>query len=51
MVEVQAVEEDQEVEEEVEPQRMEAEGVLEVQEVEVVALLRLPGRFQFLLND
>ena len=51
MVEVLAVEEVREVEGEVEPQRMEAEEVLEVQEGEVVALLRQLGRYQFLLND
>ena len=43
MVEVLAVEEVRVVEAELEPQRMEAEVVLGVQEGEVVALLRQPG--------
>ena len=51
MGELQVVEEAREVEEEEELQQTEVEGVLEVQEEVVVALLSWPARGRVLLND
>ena len=51
MGELQGVEEAREVEEEEELQQTEVEGVLEVQEEVVVALLSWPARGRVLLND